>query len=29
MYNVNVSLEIPILLDKESSVTVKNAFMFP
>ena len=29
MYNVNVSLKIPILLDKESSVTVKNALMFP
>ena len=26
MYNVNLSLKIPILLDKESSVTVKNAF---
>ena len=29
MNNVNLSLKIPILLDKESSVTVKNAFMFP
>ena len=30
MYNVNLSVRFwPILLDKVSSVTVKNAFMLP